>query len=351
MSTHSAPLAAVPAPLKLRHRAPIWTLLILAPFIAEVLSGSTRLSFLFVFIPEVMVWGGGALLARELVRRWRAGGPSLLLLGLALSVAEEFIIQQTSIAPLPFVGANATYGRFFGVNWVYFLFMLGFESIWVVVVPTQVTELFFPAHREKPWLRTRGFILTCFFFLLGSFMAWYGWTQQARKRLMAAPYSPPVSLLAAGFAAIAVLIALAWLLRNAGHAGRNAHRKPWSPWVAGIAVLLLSAAWWKLIVMIFVPGHYPSAAVTVAAGTLWALLAYALIQFLCAPAAWSPMHRWACCFAAVFSCGLGNDLSTAGWTVPDLVAKYIFQALGLAGFLLLAFRIRARRESSGTSAH
>src|SRR6185437_5401020 len=87
-----------------RYRAAIWTLLVLAPVIAEVLSGATRLSILFVLIPEVMVWGGGALLARELVRRWRAGATSLLCLGLALSVAEEFIIQQTSIAPLPFLG-------------------------------------------------------------------------------------------------------------------------------------------------------------------------------------------------------------------------------------------------------
>src|SRR5580700_11067854 len=107
----------LPAPSATRYRASIWTLLILAPVIAEVLSGSTRLSILFVLIPEIMVWGGGALLARELVRRWRAGAASLLCLGLALSIAEEFIIQQTSIAPLPFPGANADFARFWGVNW------------------------------------------------------------------------------------------------------------------------------------------------------------------------------------------------------------------------------------------
>lgn len=67
-----------------RFALPIWTLLLLSPFISEVLSGSTRTSILFVFIPEVMVWGVGALLCRELVRRWMAGGTSLLLLGLSL---------------------------------------------------------------------------------------------------------------------------------------------------------------------------------------------------------------------------------------------------------------------------
>ena len=66
----SRPVPAVQA--RLRFRGPIWTLVFLAPVIAEVLSGSTRTSILFVLIPEMMVWGVGALLCRELVRRWRA---------------------------------------------------------------------------------------------------------------------------------------------------------------------------------------------------------------------------------------------------------------------------------------
>src|SRR5215469_5308500 len=135
-----------------RFRGPIWALILLAPFIAEVLTGSTRTSILFVYVPEVMVWGVGALLCRELARRWRACGASLLLLGLALSVAEEFIIQQTAIATLPFPFSHADYGRMWGVNLVYLLFMLGFESVWVVVVPVQVMELFFPRAAEQPWL-------------------------------------------------------------------------------------------------------------------------------------------------------------------------------------------------------
>jgi hypothetical protein len=71
---------------KQRFAASIWTLILLSPFIAEVLSGSTRTSILFVYIPEVMVWGVGAVLYRELVRRWRAGGTSLLLLGSSSTV-------------------------------------------------------------------------------------------------------------------------------------------------------------------------------------------------------------------------------------------------------------------------
>ena len=63
---------------------PALVLAFLAPIIGEVLTGSTRLSFIFVLIPEIMVWGCGALLIRETVRRWRGGATSLILMGLAL---------------------------------------------------------------------------------------------------------------------------------------------------------------------------------------------------------------------------------------------------------------------------
>ena len=75
---HESLIASQPerAQKQARNRAAIWTLLVMAPVIAEVLSGATRLSVLFVLIPEIMVWGVGALLARELVRRWLGGVPA-----------------------------------------------------------------------------------------------------------------------------------------------------------------------------------------------------------------------------------------------------------------------------------
>jgi hypothetical protein len=44
------------------HAAPACTLVILAPRIAEVLPGTTRISAIFVFPIEVAIWGGEALL-------------------------------------------------------------------------------------------------------------------------------------------------------------------------------------------------------------------------------------------------------------------------------------------------
>jgi hypothetical protein len=330
---------------KPRFRGPTWTLVFLAPMIAEVLSGSTRTSILFVLIPEMMVWGVGALLCRELVRRWRAGGVSLLLLGLALSVAEEFLIQQTSIAPLPFPGAHADYGRAWGVNLVYFLFMLGYESVWVVVVPVQVTELMFPSRRSEPWLRLRGWIVSGVIFLIGCRIAWYGWTQQARPRLGAAPYQPPFSYLAGGFAAILVLIALAYVLRNTGHptaSGRTARS-----WFAGLTAFVMGAAWFLLIGQIFVPSPWGPAKEALLAGSAWAVLALILFSWWSSRRAWSDVHRFLACWGATLACQAMPYVTIAAWPKIDIIGKVVFDAAALAFFVLLGRKVFSRQRTAG----
>jgi len=193
-STTTSP--ATSAAISSDNRLAIATLLLLAPLIGEVLSGATRLSFIFAFIPEIMVWGCGALLIREAVRRWRGGWVSVLCLGLALSVAEESSSSKRLWRPLNWMGATSN-GRVWGVNLFYFLFMLAYEPVWIVLVPIQVTELIFPQRREQPWLRTRGILISVPVFILGSFMAWFLWIKQARPNAFHVPdYHPPLATFA-----------------------------------------------------------------------------------------------------------------------------------------------------------
>jgi hypothetical protein len=330
-----------------RFRGPIWTLVFLAPVIAEVLSGSTRTSILFVLIPEMMVWGVGALLCRELVRRWRAGGASLLLLGLALAVAEEFLIQQTSIAPMPFPGVHADYGRMWGINLIWLLAMLGFESVWVVVVPVHVTELIFPAQREQPWLRLRGWIVSCIVFLIGCRIAWYGWTQQARPRLGAAPYHPPIALLAGGFAAIVVLIALAYLLRNVGRPvadGRTARA-----WLAGLIAFVMGSAWFELIGLSFMPQPIHPFTKAIALGIGWAVVAFVLMTWWTSRRAWTDMHSFCACWGATLACQAMPYFGIASWPRIDVIGKVIFDAGALTLFVWLGKRVY-RRQIGGPTA-
>jgi len=306
---------AVPS-TRTRFAGPIWALLLLAPFIAEVLSGSTRLNILFVYVPEVMVWGVGALFCRELVRRWRAGGASLLLLGLALSVAEEFLIQQTSIAPIPFLGSHADYGRAWGVNLVYLLFMLGFESVWVVVVPVQVTELMFPKRSREPWLRTRWIIVCCVVFLAGCRGAWYGWTQQARPRLGAPAYHPPAALLTVGIVSILALIGL-----------------------AGVTAFVTGLGWFFIITQIFVPKPVQPYWLMILMGIGWGLVTFALFTIWASRGGWSTLHGFSAAFGATLGCMAAPYPSIATWAKPDLIALVVFDVLALVGFALLGRKV------------
>jgi len=319
-----------------RFRAPIWTLLLLSPFIGEVLSGSTRTSILFVYVPEVMVWGAGALLCRELARRWRAGGTSLLLLGMGLSLAEEFIIQQTSLAPLPFPGSHAAYGRVWGVNLVYLLFMLVYESVWVVMVPVQVTELLFPRQAGYPWLRLRGAIAACVVFLMGCRIAWYGWVKQARPRLHAAPYSPPPGMIILGVAAISALIALAWFVRGFGRPTPDDRRRTAPAWLVGLTAFVMGAAWFMLIGQNFVPKPIEPFWIAIAAGSAWAALAFVLFVRWSSRPAWGKAHRYAAVTGAILACMAAPYLTIATWPKIDVVGKAIFDVLALIGFVLLA---------------
>jgi hypothetical protein len=322
-----------------RFAAPIWALVLLSPFIAEVLSGSTRTSILFVYVPEVMVWGVGALLCRELVRRWRAGGTSLLLLGLGLSIAEEFIIQQTSLAPLPFPGVHADYGRVWGVNLVYFLFMLGYESVWVVVVPVQVTELFFPQRAGKPWLRPRGAAVACIVFLVGCRIAWYAWTQRARPFLHAAPYHPRPGMIALGLVAIAALVATAYLVRGFGQPGPDDRRRTAPEWLAGLTAFVMGAAWFVLIGENFTPKPVQPFWLAIIAGSAWAAAAFILFVRWSSRPAWNERRRFSAAGGATLASMAAPYLTITSWPRIDVVGVVIFDVMALIGIVLLARRV------------
>src|SRR6185503_15579595 len=93
----------MPKRFRWRPNTPAVTLIIISPLIGEVLNGATRISYIFAFLPQLMVWGCGALIIREIAHRWRAGWPTIIMLGLTLSLVAEVLVLQTSVAPLPWL--------------------------------------------------------------------------------------------------------------------------------------------------------------------------------------------------------------------------------------------------------
>jgi apolipoprotein N-acyltransferase len=132
--------------------------------------------------------------------------------------------------------------------------MLGYESVWVVLVPVQLTELLFPDRRRERWLRAGGLIISGVVFVLGSFIAWFAWTRQARPNVFHVPkYTPPFSTVFLGLLAIALLIFTAYTLRRASLHSASSSRSAPQPWVVVLVVLPLGYPWCVLIAMVFAP--------------------------------------------------------------------------------------------------
>ncbi|HSV64893.1 MAG TPA: hypothetical protein VLJ59_03155, partial [Mycobacteriales bacterium] len=79
-------------------RSPAFAILLVAPFLGEALSASTPpLDLILPWNLALLaaLYGSGALICRELARRYRLGRPGLCLLGAAYAVYEEALIVRS----------------------------------------------------------------------------------------------------------------------------------------------------------------------------------------------------------------------------------------------------------------
>jgi hypothetical protein len=308
--------------------APGLTLLLAAPLIAEILPGYTRLSVApFVLAPEIAVWGGGALLIRDAVRRAGRGWPSIVLLGLALALAEECLIQQTSFAPL--VGlASADYGRAFGVNWVYLLWALAYEAVFVVVVPIALTEEIFTRWRDSRWLGKRVTPAVAVVMLIGAFVAWFAWTQVARTTIFHLPdYAPPLEAI---LVAATLIVGLCVVARTVlpRHSRRPDATKGPPAWLAGLLAFALALPW--SVVLLLAYGALPDlpAALPTLAGLTW-LCTASLIAWCADYDRWPARSRRAALLGSLLAIVLGGFLTFTNPSSIDLSGKIVLDALAL----------------------
>lgn len=329
---------------------PAAALLVLAPVVAEVLFGATRVSVIPVLVPQVAVWGCGALLIREAVVRGRRGWVGLLLLGVALAVAEECVIQQTSLAPMA-GPAGRGYGRVGGVNWVYFLWALGYESVWVVVLPVRLTELLFRARRDEPWVGRRGLVVAGVAFLLGSLVAWYSWTQVARTTVFHMPeYRPPLPAVLLAVAAVVLLAAAAFSRWTAPRPGRPETARPAPPpRLVGLTAFGFGLPWSALVLLAYgaapaVPFEVPLIAGVASVGAVLVLVARWTSR-----RSWGDAHRFAVVFGGVAACMAGGFVVFAvGGALPvDWVGKAVLDGIAV---VLLARLNRNLRHNPDAAA-
>jgi hypothetical protein len=324
--------------------APALLLMFLAPVMAEVLPGATRLSALFVLPIQICVWGGGALLIRYAVRKYRLGWRNMLLLALALSIAEECLIQQTSLAPMVLYIKGEVYARALGVNYVYFLWALAYETVFVVFLPIVLVELLFPERRDDAWLSSVGLATVTVFFVIGAFLAWYSWTQHARPNVFNVPvYNPPLDAVLIALAAMGGLLFTALGPWRAKLASAAAPSNPPLAWIVAGCGFVWAVLWYGLVLLGF--GIEPDFPPALAVGSGFVLLTAILLRLprWTAHPDWNETYRHALVLGTMTGAMLAGFIGFIGWsTRPDLYFKIAANIIAVALLIVLGLRIRSR---------
>jgi hypothetical protein len=326
-----------------RRVGPVVTLLLLAPIIVEFLFGSTHLSTFYLILPQIGVYGCGALIIRNLARRRGRGWVAIALMGVAFAIVLECLILQTALAPL-FVAMDPChiYGRALGVNWVYLLYALGYESLWAIVLPIQVSELLFPDRRDDLWLGRWGLVVASVVFLLASIATWYLWGQAVHKFVPGPGYQAPLLAIGLALLGTVALVAIALVPQTASGARPVTERRAPRPWLVGLAAFWLALFWFALVVFaVGVAPAVPAIAPAVVAFLL-AALTFGAVRRWSSRSGWGDAHRLALVSGPLLASMLAGCL-VSGVSLPmDWIGKLALDGLAIVGLIWMRWKIRRR---------
>ncbi len=323
----------------LRRVAPAIGLFFLAPLVAEFLLGNLPISMLPALVVLAPMYGGGALLIREVARRRGLGWPNIIVLGLAYGILEEGLTTQSLFNPNYAGQRLLDYGYLpaLGMGAVWTLYVLTLHTVWSVSVPIALVETLAHGRQTTPWLGRPGLAVTALLFTIGIILT-------TAINMWAWPYV--ASLPQFSGAAIAVVTLVAIGLRRgrtvkgtAPIAAGPARGQAPNPWLVGATGLLAGAIFMEL------PRSIP-AWVHVLCYVLLGTGMIGLVRWWSARPGWGDPQRLALAGAA---------LLTYAWhafpeepVVPvsptlDLVGNAVF-ALG-AVILIVIAALRLRRET------
>ncbi len=219
-----------------RHLLPAMGLFLLAPLVGEFLLGNLPISSLGLLLVLAPLYGGGALLIREIGRRWALGWPGMIALCFAYGLIEEAFVTQSLFNP-NYVGLRLLdYGYIssLGISAWWTLYVLSIHAIWSTAVPIVLVESFTPNTRNSPWLGYIGLAITAVLFALACALLFFF---QLQDPFMAAPAQFLVSAVG-----IVLLFALAIGLRRLPKPDGTDTRPVPSPWLIGVGALVMGSA-------------------------------------------------------------------------------------------------------------
>jgi hypothetical protein len=196
-----------------RHRLLAWALVVTAPLVAEFASGNLPVIYVWLLVIYAPLYGGAALLIRDLGRRTARPWPVIFTLGLAYGVLEEsllsFSLFNPDYAQLRLLDFGWIPALGIGSWWTTFVVLL--HAVWSICVPIALVEALAGDLADRPWLTRHGVAWAVGAIGLGG-AATVGFT------LSEDDFVPSSAQLAGGAVAVAVLVALAgWLSRTPPH--------------------------------------------------------------------------------------------------------------------------------------
>ncbi len=210
---------------------PALGLFFLSPLVAEFLLGNLPITSLYALFALAPLYGGGAVLIRELVRHRGWGYPSVVLLALAYGVLEEGVTTQSLFNPnyadLRLLDPGHVSWLGMGVPWT--LFVLTLHTVWSITVPIVLVE---SVSSRRPWFGRKGVVVFGVIFGFGVVVTTAFQLQSD-------------SFVAAPGQFVGVVVAIVVLVVLAVRAGRPAVRVAGgmpASWVAGVFGLVVSSA-------------------------------------------------------------------------------------------------------------
>ncbi|MBE3557774.1 MAG: hypothetical protein IMW89_00915 [Ktedonobacteraceae bacterium] len=319
----------------------VLTLVFLAPVVGEMLSGSTPpLRFLdpVSLLGLLGLYGGGALVIRELVRRKGLDWRSLLLFALAYGVVEEGLVVMSWFNPgWPDLGQLAYYGRLFETSWIWAVQLTIYHAVVSIIPPIVLVEILFPRIAARSWLTPRGLKIAAVIFGCVCLLEFPGFWLIAN---MQSGYAHP-PLMYAG--ALLLVIGLVWWGIKLRPERLPVDPRPvphlWWLRLAGFGGIFL-----VFLVAWVIAGLKPHPLLPVAVMVAVFVLGYWLVSRWHRRASWSSRHKLALVSGilsffilltpfAEFSQGTGNK-DTRGMTVVGIIF--------LLGLIALAWRERRR---------
>ena len=314
--------------------APAIGLFFLAPFISEYLLGDfplTKIGYLLILGP---LYGGGALLIREVVRRSRKGWPTMLMLAFAYAVLEEAFTTQTLFNPnylkLNLHLLDPAYVPALGIGGWWTVFVLTLHTVWSISTSIALIEACVPDRATIPWLRWPGLTVDTTLFVLAAIASTRFQMKNDSFRATSTQF------LVSGI--IVILAAVAAFLLPARPAGSGPDTAP-SPWIPGAIGLATGS------LFLIVPRAWGWGAVAIYLALDLAVIA--AVTSMSHRTGWNGVHRLALAAGAALAYGwhafIQNPVDgTTGLTIRLSNAICLLIVLALITF---AARRQARRAA------